>query len=1800
MASDHQFQFSAPAKRSLPMPIRRPVFTRLHLMVCGICTLLLFGAAVAGEGNSLSYLTSNEVWHPHKDFPKFVTPQWVGDDGVDCVVTLAIDDMRDPAKYEAYLRPILQRLKQIDGRAPVSIMTNQVKPDDPQLQKWLEEGLSLECHTADHPCPILAEGNFAKSKGTFDKCVDLLGSIPNNTPVAFRTPCCDSLNTVSPRLFSEIFNKTTPNGKFLQLDSSVFTVYTPDDATIPRDLLVDADGRDKFRKYIPRKLARGNVVHDGFVNLIENYPYPYVIQKLCWEFPCMVPSDWSANHLHKPNNPDTVRDLKIALDITVQKQGVFNLVFHPHGWIKAEQVVELIDHAVAKHGKKVKFLTFADCVQRLNKHALKGDSLRSPTGDDQGIRLVDFNRDGYMDLVRTDPKSLWSRVWDPKESKWQDVKFSGTDAQSISRDRWLAGEFSIPKANAPLSFEVFSENTRKAYWHWKEGQWESGRIVKGGAHSVGEKSPHYVDFDGDGASDNLMGMLPNKNGAMKLFMQISENRKKSPKLHTIIMPQIATLSFKDAISWTDVERKAGVRLVDINRDGCLDLIVSNATEYGAWLLFPSQNTAEQLFSVQRDQPQKDVAPLPPIVLADESDNGFFVKDQHLCWINESTDALPDFVTRISFDALVDGRVGDGRVVDFIPKARDPNVSAASMRVAAGYRVELVAHEPLTMDPVAFDWGPDEKLWVAEMADYPNGIDGHGKPGGRIRYLHDLTDDGVYDRSHLFLEDIPFPNGVLSWKNGVLVSAAPDIFYAEDTDGDGKADVKKVLFTGLAEGNQQHRANGFTRGLDNWLYLANGDSGGMVRAVAALNGSKPADKAVDIRGRDIRIRPDTGEIEAVAGQSQFGRNRDDWGNWFGNNNSRPMWHYVLDDHYLQRNPHLVAPSLQKDVSITPGAAPVFPSSRMMTRFNDFHTANRFTSACSAMVYRDDVLSRSLPGAQTGEVLQMFVSEPVHNLVHREVMQAEGLSFSSHRLPTEEQSEFLSSTDNWFRPTQIKTGPDGAIYVADMYRLVIEHPQWIPIEWQRKLDVRAGADKGRIWRVAAIDHPAREDFYVFKKPLPFLVEMLSHPNGWRRDIAQQLLIDRADAAAIPLLVAKAMALQNAGSLDPAAFKAKAMGRLHSLCTLDGLMMHESLRESARQALHDALLIELADPHPGVRRHVVRLCEHFPQPDELLWERFSRLANEEDPQVRLQLAYTLGEMKHPQAGAMLGRLAVEGVAPGKDHSSSDAHFIAAVISSLNADKLESVLSEVIKRGPDRTDLLQQLLAQAVAFNQESALVMLLNRATEPMEGRYARWQFSAVEQLLISLDRRFTSLEKWLKGLSSEAKPVADRLSKLFDAAREVASNDGASSEDRIAALRVLGRTTESAADLNVLVELITPRFSPELQLAALATLARVKSDAVPAGLISNYRSLAPGLRSRACDILLSRDRWRDELLTALEQKQLSASDLDATTRQRLLESNSATAKERAGKVLEMPVNSDRIKLVADYLPTIRAGGDAVLGRQLFIKMCSQCHKLGDTGHAVGPDLMSLTDKSPDALITAVLDPNRAVETKFLTFTAITKSGVTHTGLMAAETAGTITLRGAEAKEATLLRSELDELVSNAKSLMPEGLERDLKPADAAALIAYIRLNVPLPAMKEFAGNQPRIVTADASGAFTLTPFEAEIYGPTIVIEDKHKNLGWWSSANDIVVWTINVPQSGKYDVRWTYACDASAAGNRVTIEAAGKSLSRRVEKTDGWDDYRAQSLGELDLPPGEVRITMKALSRPLPALADVKLVEFILHK
>ncbi len=260
---------------------------------------------------------------------------------------------------------------------------------------------------------------------------------------------------------------------------------------------------------------------------------------------------------------------------------------------------------------------------------------------------------------------------------------------------------------------------------------------------------------------------------------------------------------------------------------------------------------------------------------------------------------------------------------------------------------------------------------------------------------------------------------------------------------------------------------------------------------------------------------------------------------------------------------------------------------------------------------------------------------------------------------------------------------------------------------------------------------------------------------------------------------------------------------------------------------------------------------------------------------------------------------------------------------------------------------------------------------------------------------------------------------------------------------------------------------------------------------------------------------------------------------------------------------------------------------------CHKLGDIGQAVGPDVASLANKSPEFLLTAILDPNRAVEARYADYIAVTDSGQTFTGMLAAETGTSITLVGQQGKQQTILRSELESLTASGKSLMPEGLEKDVSKQDLANLIGLLRSTGP--PRKEFAGNEPRVIAPSADGLVSLPAAAAEIYGPSIVFEPQYKNLGWWSNAGDYAVWTIDVRQPGKYQVRLDYACENGTAGNDFVLQAGDKTLAGKVAGTGTWDNYKQTPIGTIELSSGRQTITFRSQGELRGALIDLRTLE-----
>jgi putative membrane-bound dehydrogenase-like protein len=955
--------------------------------------------------------------------------------------------------------------------------------------------------------------------------------------------------------------------------------------------------------------------------------------------------------------------------------------------------------------------------------------------------------------------------------------------------------------------------------------------------------------------------------------------------------------------------------------------------------------------------------------------------------------------RSPFDA---GKTGGTRPMS-------PQQSLAALHTKADLAVDLVAAEPLVTSPVAINWGPDGRLWVAEMVDYPSGVQGNYKPGGRIKVLEDTDGDGRYDRATVFLDNIPFPTGVTVWRKGVLVCAAPDILYAEDRNGDGKADVVKKLFSGFGADNYQARVNSLEYGLDGWVYGSCGLFGGNIKGFKK-------DKPFALGDRDFRIRPDSGELEPATGRTQQGRVRNDWGDWFGCDNSTLCRHYPLLDHYLHRNPHVAPPPSGVLVTDYPEWNRLYPLQKQVQMFRLSGPANHVTAACGLGIYRDVLLGEEYDG-------DAFVCEPVNLVVHRMKLSPRGSTFSARRAVDEATSEFLASTDNWFRPVQVRTGPDGSLWVVDMYRFVIEHPRWIPPEDLARLDVRAGSSMGRIYRIRPRDRSPRSMPRLDKLDAAGLASALDSPNGWQRDLAGQMLLWERDKEAVPTL-------EKLARNSP-----HALTRLHALCVLDelGQLRHALLRRA------------LADRHAGVRRHAARLVYMHMVADQTLGAELLPLVNDPDAQVRLQVALSLATWLDARAGEALASLLLK--------HGDDPYLVAAVLSSVGPRNLPDVLTAVFRGSAVPSERIVRPLLQVVAAMGDRKLIsQTLPKIAVATEGRYSPSQMAALAGLLDALDRSGQTLDR----VADE--PARQSIDQLIAHARKLVSDMKAKEGERLAAVPLLGRDpAQRDADVKRLGELLDPRNAAALQSAAVAALGRSADTRVPRLLSEGWSAHTPGLKGQILDLLLSRGAWQRELLAMIESKSIPANEVDAARRQRLLNHRDKEIRTLAARVFEGAVSADRRKVLASYNDALTLTGDSQRGKAVFAKSCAVCHRLENVGHTVGPDLQAQANKTPLFLLTEILDPNRNVDSRYLAYNAVTRAGRTFSGILAAEDSTSITLRSQEGKEQVLLRTELDELQSTGKSLMPEGLEKELKKQDIADLIAYLTRS-PSPAKRE----------------------------------------------------------------------------------------------------------------------------------------------
>ncbi|MFO0965942.1 MAG: PVC-type heme-binding CxxCH protein [Gemmataceae bacterium] len=933
--------------------------------------------------------------------------------------------------------------------------------------------------------------------------------------------------------------------------------------------------------------------------------------------------------------------------------------------------------------------------------------------------------------------------------------------------------------------------------------------------------------------------------------------------------------------------------------------------------------------------------------------------------------------------------------------RSPKEAQKLFKLPDGLRIELIACEPQIESPVAMTFDEKGRLWVVEMRDYPNGPEKGKPPEGRIRILEDKDGDGFYETSTVFADKLLFANGILRWKDGVVVTMAPKIVFMREKDG--KLADTEVLYEGFTPGNPQLRVSHPILGLDGFVYVANGLRGGKVKAA----GKKDA-KEISLSGMDFRFNLLTGEHEAITGMGQYGNAFDDWSNRFVCDNRHHLRHIVLENRYLASNPAVSAAALVEDISILDegplsSGGKIYPISKNWTTSN-LHEG-RFTAACGVFIYRGGLLPKEYNGAA-------FTCDPTGNLVHMETLTPSGPTFTSR--PSFKEKEFLATPDDWCRPVFLTHGPDDAMYVVDMYRAVIEHPEFMPPELKTRPDLTLGKEKGRIWRIVAEGKRAARKTLEGKTAAE-LGAALGSANAWERGMAFRLLLERQDKANISRLrelVAKGNLIGRVG----------AAWLLNSLSALkDDEVAHLLADKDSRVAAQAILLAETRkDPSPAIREQIRKLARTGS--GRLAYQAILTLGAWNDAAVDdlvpaltsadrwLRLAATLG--LKDKAGEMVAALL------------RDAAF-----HKLPAERRKDALLDVSRLVGARADAgeTRRLLSDLREREADAAAVL-----TGVAEG----------------LSRRGLSLRGFLVKIQPDASdPVYPWLDGVIERSVKRANDEKAPRAERLEAVALIREAKRDQAEKR-LFDLLQGEHAPEIKLAAARALGRFADKAVAERLIGEWKSLSPSLRREVVEVLLRQPETLDSFFSAVETKKIKPSEIDPLRSRQLLAHPQPAVRERAKKLLAAALPADRKEVLDRYQAVLKLTGDPKKGKMLFTKHCVTCHKVAGIGLDVGPDISDTRTRTPAALLTDILNPNQAIDANYIQYVVTTKDGRILTGMVATETATSVTLKRAEGQTDTVPRANIESIESTGMSLMPEGFERQITVEEMADLIAFLK--------------------------------------------------------------------------------------------------------------------------------------------------------
>lgn len=992
--------------------------------------------------------------------------------------------------------------------------------------------------------------------------------------------------------------------------------------------------------------------------------------------------------------------------------------------------------------------------------------------------------------------------------------------------------------------------------------------------------------------------------------------------------------------------------------------------------------------------------------------------------------------------------------------RRPAKELEQLVIHPDFKMKLVAQEPLINKVMNVDWDPQGRLWVAETPEYPDGryandtqdlvqrwVDAKVDPAtgrydrpahDKISILTDTDGDGVMDKKTIFYEGLELVTSFVFYKDGVIVAQAPDILWLRDTNGDGKADKVEKLYTGLGTRDTHAVLNNIRWGFDGWIYGTHGYSSSP--KVTNGDGSK---NYGNIGSGVIRFKPDGSAIEQY---SSKGGNT--WGLQVSWDNevfyTQPtsgdlLMNVVLSENNLSKG-RIPGVNSFNIVRKTHATHPLIPYDQLPYVQIDF--VGQFTAAAGCVIYGGGAWPKEYD-------YSYFTTEPTINIVHHEVVKPEGVSYTAARVPDRENVEFIAGKDYWFRPIEVRTGPDGAVYLVDFYnQAAIHNDTRGPKHGPRNAAIRPDRDHyyGRIWRIDHKDAKKLEQPKLSAKDVDGLIAALRHPNDNVRLTAVRLLAETEN----PALGAKLQPLTDAKEND--ATRVAALWTLHRI-----------------GALNEATLVAAVnDKDVVIRKNGLKLAQLPPTsqrgPETKLHQAINEKLLDADPQVQLQALVALGsfEVDDDVATALIA------VYPRLQNGYLQSAALG-VANSAPRKMIEVALAakDTAALRPLVVQLTQKLAEKQDAEEAASLVIAIVNKpaTADPLKQAVLEGLAQAIRQdvrptwsvgLQSAFERLFQSANE---DLSIAALPLAIRwdtsrrldgtvnplLTRLLGAIKD--PNHAEEQRLKIAQSLLAVRHVNDGI-LPGIQSVLGSNASESLQRGILEVLGALPGPKIGSAIIESYPKLNSSLQSAAFTQLLKRGEWALLFLDALQAKKVDPQTIGPANLHRLRTHADRNVAARANEIIDQlrgPEAKEKDALITKFTPAVEKPGNVAKGKELFTQNCAVCHKFGNEGREVGPVLTGMGAHGPAELLVHILDPNRAVEQNYIAISFETKDGESYDGVVAQENNTSVLLKNA-AGEMEIKKSNIKSRRSTGMSLMPNGFEA-LGEEGMRDLLSYI---------------------------------------------------------------------------------------------------------------------------------------------------------